>query len=147
MSAIRISHICIDCQRILSFFFFNDTATTEIYTLSLHDALPISRSSTAPRPSADTPGLLARFGARDRIARPVPWSALSPAARHARYPALDAPLLRGPSAPLDPPAVPPSRAATPCTRPSDRAPGRGLQLSLRALSLLGRHERVPGAAE
>src|SRR5215472_12486123 len=28
----------------LFFFFFNDTATTEIYTLSLHDALPISRS-------------------------------------------------------------------------------------------------------
>src|SRR5215469_18861229 len=27
---------------ILTFFFFNDTATTEIYTLSLHDALPIS---------------------------------------------------------------------------------------------------------
>src|SRR5258708_34427041 len=27
-----------------SFFFFNDTATTEIYTLSLHDALPISLS-------------------------------------------------------------------------------------------------------
>src|SRR2546422_8450107 len=26
------------------FFFFNDTATTEIYTLSLHDALPISHS-------------------------------------------------------------------------------------------------------
>src|SRR5258706_14391319 len=26
-----------------AFFFFNDTATTEIYTLSLHDALPISR--------------------------------------------------------------------------------------------------------
>src|SRR2546429_5974023 len=31
----------------LLFFFFNDTATTEIYTLSLHDALPIS--SSAPR--------------------------------------------------------------------------------------------------
>src|SRR2546426_9227137 len=30
------------------FFFFNDTATTEIYTLSLHDALPILRGS-APR--------------------------------------------------------------------------------------------------
>src|SRR5438045_6041309 len=29
----------------LSFFFFNDTATTEIYTLSLHDALPISAGS------------------------------------------------------------------------------------------------------
>src|SRR5258708_26587558 len=28
----------------LSLFFFNDTATTEIYTLSLHDALPISRA-------------------------------------------------------------------------------------------------------
>src|SRR2546430_8287658 len=27
----------------VGFFFFNDTATTEIYTLSLHDALPISR--------------------------------------------------------------------------------------------------------
>src|SRR2546429_8884003 len=27
---------------LLCFFFFNDTATTEIYTLSLHDALPIS---------------------------------------------------------------------------------------------------------
>src|SRR2546427_5888813 len=35
------------------FFFFNDTATTEIYTLSLHDALPISTASSegplAPR--------------------------------------------------------------------------------------------------
>src|SRR2546426_12541307 len=33
------------------FFFFNDTATTEIYTLSLHDALPIS-TSVAERPWA-----------------------------------------------------------------------------------------------
>src|SRR5256886_9833731 len=30
-------------RSLLCFFFFNDTATTEIYTLSLHDALPISR--------------------------------------------------------------------------------------------------------
>src|SRR2546429_7212072 len=30
------------------FFFFNDTATTEIYTLSLHDALPIWSGSTFP---------------------------------------------------------------------------------------------------
>src|SRR5215216_7367813 len=30
------------------FFFFNDTATTEIYTLSLHDALPISTARTLP---------------------------------------------------------------------------------------------------
>src|SRR5690348_18336838 len=34
---------------ISSFFFFNDTATTEIYTLSLHDALPIFQGKTAPR--------------------------------------------------------------------------------------------------
>src|SRR2546430_10328912 len=31
------------------FFFFNDTATTEIYTLSLHDALPISLTMAAAR--------------------------------------------------------------------------------------------------
>src|SRR3712207_7179228 len=30
------------------FFFFNDTATTEIYTLSLHDALPIWRAAGKP---------------------------------------------------------------------------------------------------
>src|SRR6266540_7016674 len=30
------------------FFFFNDTATTEIYTLSLHDALPIYTAEDAP---------------------------------------------------------------------------------------------------
>src|SRR5260370_25862433 len=48
-----------------SFFFFNDTATTEIYTLSLHDALPISRpgfcggAQAGPRKSGSslhTPG-------------------------------------------------------------------------------------------
>src|SRR2546426_2971806 len=33
---------------VLFFFFFNDTATTEIYTLSLHDALPISKTPSAP---------------------------------------------------------------------------------------------------
>src|SRR5258705_9435531 len=33
------------------FFFFNDTATTEIYTLSLHDALPISCSACWAGPS------------------------------------------------------------------------------------------------
>src|SRR2546427_9446190 len=31
-------------RSVLLFFFFNDTATTEIYTLSLHDALPICRA-------------------------------------------------------------------------------------------------------
>src|SRR2546430_15964996 len=33
------------CHPRAIFFFFNDTATTEIYTLSLHDALPISRKN------------------------------------------------------------------------------------------------------
>src|SRR2546426_6996508 len=33
----------------LFFFFFNDTATTEIYTLSLHDALPISTLALSRR--------------------------------------------------------------------------------------------------
>src|SRR5258705_8739482 len=37
---------------LISFFFFNDTATPEIYTLSLHDALPIS-----PTVIRYTPGL------------------------------------------------------------------------------------------
>src|SRR3712207_8868271 len=32
----------------MSFFFFNDTATTEIYTLSLHDALPIWLRRSTP---------------------------------------------------------------------------------------------------
>src|SRR3712207_7604222 len=34
----------------MSFFFFNDTATTEIYTLSLHDALPILPAERRDRP-------------------------------------------------------------------------------------------------
>src|SRR2546422_9816134 len=40
--AISLSILCF-------FFFFNDTATTEIYTLSLHDALPISGAASGPR--------------------------------------------------------------------------------------------------
>src|SRR3712207_7979265 len=44
------------------FFFFNDTATTEIYTLSLHDALPIC--ITAP---ASKGGAVVRFLSVDRI--------------------------------------------------------------------------------
>src|SRR3712207_7651665 len=43
---------------LISCFFFNDTATTEIYTLSLHDALPISGDDDL-RP-------VASYGVRDR---------------------------------------------------------------------------------
>src|SRR3712207_8540952 len=42
----------------MSYFFFNDTATTEIYTLSLHDALPISEHDGTEH---DVFGKLLRF--------------------------------------------------------------------------------------
>src|SRR2546430_11851874 len=49
------------------FFFFNDTATTEIYTLSLHDALPISRCC-ARRLAASASTI---HGARTTFAMPL----------------------------------------------------------------------------
>src|SRR2546430_12936070 len=59
------------------FFFFNDTATTEIYTLSLHDALPISaprgcrasRTRYRPRSSRSGARPWRRCGSRDMAAR------------------------------------------------------------------------------
>src|SRR5471030_3368160 len=48
----------------LFFFFFNDTATTEIYTLSLHDALPISNFYMGRK--FDFPSLRAKELWRDR---------------------------------------------------------------------------------
>src|SRR2546425_7816932 len=54
--------------RCLSFFFFNDTATTEIYTLSLHDALPISQATaSARRPCARTSAATGSSTARRRL--------------------------------------------------------------------------------
>src|SRR4030065_2751383 len=44
--------LCFSVCSFCFFFFFNDTATTEIYTLSLHDALPISASSSWPVPGS-----------------------------------------------------------------------------------------------
>src|SRR5256885_15013252 len=44
-------------HRFLFFFFFNDTATTEIYTLSLHDALPICEPDQAPCSGGNRPRL------------------------------------------------------------------------------------------
>src|SRR6185312_13526017 len=44
---VRIEMRCAAVYRLVFFFFFNDTATTEIYTLSLHDALPISSPNGA----------------------------------------------------------------------------------------------------
>src|SRR5258708_22315037 len=48
---------------VFSFFFFNDTATTEIYTLSLHDALPISNSTALRRHQDATLGVKPRLAA------------------------------------------------------------------------------------
>src|SRR5256885_7235965 len=54
------SHTRLRCRPFVFFFFFNDTATTEIYTLSLHDALPISPPNTAPSAARAPPADSAR---------------------------------------------------------------------------------------
>src|SRR5260221_5233879 len=51
------------------FFFFNDTATTEIYTLSLHDALPISSALQCGTPNTA------------KIASPIYFSTVPPHAK------------------------------------------------------------------
>src|ERR1039457_6892531 len=85
----RVSLHDVLCLFIL--FFFNDTATTEIYTLSLHDALPIYSDTCdwPPHPNTEVLGYLscvpsghqhwlrnADIPVRSRIARSV-WSAWS----------------------------------------------------------------------
>src|SRR5215213_11270434 len=76
----------------LFFFFFNDTAPTEIYTLSLHDALPISRlpaglqAGDARHAGAGGAGRqdgrerLLLHSARQSAALPVPGGLAAPAA-------------------------------------------------------------------
>src|SRR2546429_4468030 len=59
------------------FFFFNDTATTEIYTLSLHDALPISRHQ----------GLERRL--LDRVLEPQPLAEAQPLGAQVQIQRLD----------------------------------------------------------
>src|SRR2546430_9857108 len=70
-------NVIMHCRTCTSFFFFNDTATTEIYTLSLHDALPISLTigkdvykrieSTKPQAlPAKWAGLIGEYGPEDR---------------------------------------------------------------------------------
>src|SRR2546429_9424556 len=67
----------------LYFFFFNDTATTEIYTLSLHDALPICRRE--PLRTVFPPPLRFRWRAATR--EPPSSSPLQPSWRDKRNPA------------------------------------------------------------
>src|SRR2546430_17442749 len=60
------------CPCVICFFFFNDTATTEIYTLSLHDALPISRARYprgAPARDPQSGARVARHGGPPRAPR------------------------------------------------------------------------------
>src|SRR2546428_3049408 len=60
----------LDCYLLIIFFFFNDTATTEIYTLSLHDALPIWSARRWPPPRlasrVGSSPYFSRIGIRDR---------------------------------------------------------------------------------
>src|SRR5256884_7728404 len=79
---------------IFVFFFFNDTATTEIYTLSLHDALPISfqvqnQRKAAPCQATTVSGLTmanAERQSRQRRDRQI-QSRRSPAGNFGRFPA------------------------------------------------------------
>src|SRR5215469_7704275 len=65
---ILILHRC--CRCLLFFFFFNDTATTEIYTLSLHDALPIGPGFGRQHPNDSALGETGLAGA----ARLLSWA-------------------------------------------------------------------------
>src|SRR2546421_11052967 len=56
------------CLRAYLFFFFNDTATTEIYTLSLHDALPIFSNLKLLRRITRTENILHRNFTRRQVA-------------------------------------------------------------------------------
>src|SRR5215208_8194070 len=51
------------------FFFFNDTATTEIYTLSLHDALPSRQSRVCHRRQGEESGWQARSAPGEWLSR------------------------------------------------------------------------------
>src|SRR6266853_5323076 len=103
------------------FFFFNDTATTEIYTLSLHDALPISpgrQNDTCPstklsRGGVRSLGVTSGAGASAAGAPPVnePTASMStttclmriPGFSFTRLPArLDGRVVRGPRAHPEP---------------------------------------------
>ena len=54
---------------LLFFFFFNDTATTEIYTLSLHDALPISAYTLQEMLTVKSDDVIGRTAMYENIVR------------------------------------------------------------------------------
>src|SRR5471032_1436927 len=90
-------------------FFFNDTATTDIYTLSLHDALPISKKIAATASRAKN---MKRFLLRWRR-----WRSVSPGRRSS---CAMAPIIRRRSGPESADRGP-DRAAAPRTAGQDRA--------------------------
>src|SRR2546428_10304758 len=78
------------CKSVVSlFFFFNDTATTEIYTLSLHDALPISHGIGAHADHLSVFGaeLLVAVPERARLDRTARRLVLRIEVQHDRFPA------------------------------------------------------------
>src|SRR5215467_8579131 len=99
---------------IFYFFFFNDTATTEIYTLSLHDALPISaaRRSEGAAPAWADPPLLRPRAALARCGRRTTR----------RAPAAGRPAAR--AAPADFPAA----VGLAASRPRNRSGARGVDV-------------------
>src|SRR2546422_3182495 len=70
--------------RILVVFFFNDTATTEIYTLSLHDALPISCSRFFIYPTSAAPKYRSLTACSARTDVAPCWDSSSSANSHYR---------------------------------------------------------------
>src|SRR3712207_7926569 len=66
------------CQSHTLFFFFNDTATTEIYTLSLHDALPIWRETKRPGYRCRRRRRRTASRVRSGGAAPQPWMRATP---------------------------------------------------------------------
>ena len=67
-SEVRVG-VGVDLANFVLFFFFNDTATTEIYTLSLHDTLPISSRACRYAMPRATCSAMSRFHASDRRRR------------------------------------------------------------------------------
>src|SRR6266542_1640783 len=112
-------------QRLLGHFFFNGTATAEIYTLSLHDALPIS--STCSPAATTSPSLTS----------PRCWRGRGPTPRPAGRPGRGgsaAVVLTGGSGRLGPGAARPARLAG----GGRRAPGRRRCLAVRLPGRPGR---------
>src|SRR2546422_9054740 len=105
-------------------FFFNDTATTEIYTLSLHDALPISSQRLALEHQRGVGPAARRVSRHDRLGL---HRGLGPVALRLRHPLLPPALaglarpgLRGPHAGVGRP-----RGAAPPPAPEPHRPGPG----------------------